>query len=583
MSHVPMMLRPIKPEDLVFPHEMNTNRDLLAFANLMIRPPPSKPVEIFMICDIVQCLITLFACTNVMVKKGRMRDFRIITLRKSPYGTFIVPNAIWILLTGMVVYLVEWTVFCTWIVFVQKTNRPLAEWLWYIPFPWLSLAYSAWAAGYGFVLTCSPRSPISNLLGRRKQEFSGSSLSWYHLPIPHSAWLMNTFFVSVTVAMFGYNIVVTAFAGKQLASTHERPRDIMALLFGQPFTHSEAWLNDVPTQEMLDLVKVGWAAMMNVFRICCVALASYLVLTTMTIVVAFLYSVPNQLFLMDHLCRIFPDVPAEQGMRKRSASENIKMLWKIGLPRNLKGPSYSAFKKTWMVTMIGHWQSILLLAAVSAFIVPPWFLFFVPWTNAYEGRSSDHQVMFIVAYTISVAFLSAGWVTGLSATLTYDEIFKAIAGLGNGHITDPLSSSSQESSMPRHSRSFLGKFPGAKLILPPPSLTRSKSLQSPTSSQSPGLLRPMPSFTPSSADSHITEKDDIPLDDYRYPSPVNNGNKLTIVTETTITVHHDDLEANMSGPESVSTYSNPCNAGNSPTQATSPYSFLSRKANRSSK
>lgn len=136
MSHVPMMLRPIKPEDLAFPHEMNTNRDLLAFANLMIRPPPSKPVEVFMICDIVQCLITLFACTNVMVKKGRMRDFRLITWRKSPYGTFIVPNAIWILLTGVVVYLVQWTVFCTWIVFVQKTNRPLAEWLWYIPFPW---------------------------------------------------------------------------------------------------------------------------------------------------------------------------------------------------------------------------------------------------------------------------------------------------------------------------------------------------------------------------------------------------------------------------------------------------------------
>ncbi|SPC61344.1 related to membrane protein Dik6 [Ustilago sp. UG-2017b] len=582
MSHVPMMLRPIKPEDLVFPHEMNTNRDLLAFANLMIRPPPSKPVEVFMICDIVQCLITLFVCANVMVKKGRMRDFRIITLRKSPYGTFIVPNAIWILLTGMVLYLVEWTVFCTWIVFVQKTNRPLAEWLWYIPFPWLCLTYSAWAAGYGFVLTCSPQSPISNLLGRRKQEFCGSSLSWYHLPIPHSAWLMNTFFISVTVAMFGYNIVVTAFAGKQLASTHERPRDIMALLFGQPFTHSEAWLNDVPTQEMMDLVKVSWAAMMNVFRICCVALASYLVLATMAIVVAVLYSVPNQLFLMDHLCRIFPDAPAEQGMRKRSASENIKMLWKIGLPRNLKGPSYSAFKKTWMVTMIGHSQSILLLAAVLAFVVPSWYLFFVPWTNAYEGRSSDHQIMFIVAYTITAAFLTAGWVTGLSATLTYDEIFKAIAGLGNGHITDPLSSASQESSMPRHSRSFLGKFPGAKQILPPPSLTRSKSLQSPKSSQSPGLLRPMPSFTPS-ADSHITEKDDIPLDDYQYPSPVNNGNKLTIVTETTITVHHDDLEANMSGPESVPTYPNPCNAGNSPTQATPPYSFLSRKANRSSK
>lgn len=136
MFSIPMMMRTITVNDVQFPQEFKTNRDLLTFANLIIRPPPSKPVEFFMICDIIQCLLTFIACANVMVKKGRMQDVRLVTLRKSPYGTFIVPNAVWTLLSGVVIYLLTWMGFCSWILFVQETDRPIAEWVWFIPFPW---------------------------------------------------------------------------------------------------------------------------------------------------------------------------------------------------------------------------------------------------------------------------------------------------------------------------------------------------------------------------------------------------------------------------------------------------------------
>lgn len=115
---------------------MKTNAQALAFSNNTIRPPPSNALEIYMICDVVQCILTFFAIANVLLKKGRLRTLRLFTMRKSPYGTFIVPNAIVVLLIGVSVYLLSWSGFCSYIVWVQKTDHPLAEWLWFIPFPW---------------------------------------------------------------------------------------------------------------------------------------------------------------------------------------------------------------------------------------------------------------------------------------------------------------------------------------------------------------------------------------------------------------------------------------------------------------
>lgn len=136
MVWLPNLLRPIRPDEWHFPYEFKTNRELIAFGNSMLRPHPSKAVEIYMICDVVQCLITFCACAYTLAKKGRMRNIRLFALRKSPYGTFIVPNAVCVLLTGVSVYLLMWAGFCIWIVWVQKSDHPLFEWLWFIPFPW---------------------------------------------------------------------------------------------------------------------------------------------------------------------------------------------------------------------------------------------------------------------------------------------------------------------------------------------------------------------------------------------------------------------------------------------------------------
>ena len=133
---VPSLIHQIQLDELVYPHEMKTNRELIQFANQMIRPAPSLAVEIFMLCDIVQCMIAVAGCTRILVQKGRMSSLRFFSLRKGPHGTFIVPNCVIMLIAGTNIYAAAWAGFCAWIIFVQKSGRPLIDWLWYIPLPW---------------------------------------------------------------------------------------------------------------------------------------------------------------------------------------------------------------------------------------------------------------------------------------------------------------------------------------------------------------------------------------------------------------------------------------------------------------
>lgn len=514
MSYVPNLDKPISTTQLTFPHAMRTNSDLLLFANSILRPRPSKAVEIYMILDVIQSFCTFCLCALVIFKRGRVKDFRIISLRKTPYGTFIVPNAVWWMLALIAVYLAGWAGFCSWILWVQETDRPLVEWLWYVPLPWLPLALGAFYCTYGFVLTCAPRSPISNLAGRGAE----GRLGWMYLPMPRSAWVMNTFMVGVGVVMVIYNVVFTILNGRQRALTHESGHNLYRLVLLQP--HTPEWLTAPPTEELLELVLTAWCDACNVFRYCCAALASYVVLLVIVVAMLILYAIPNHLYLMDHLIRIYPDEDFVQPT-PRTPLTIARALWSIGKPKHLKGSSYSAFKKMWMMVMVGHTQVFLTLGGCAMFAVPVLFLIFVPWNHLFHGQSSDHQVTFIVAFCITAAFLTAGWITAFSGVLTFDDIFKAVSGLGADQ-TEAAANEAEATSAGKHNRNML----------------------MPTDPSPP--LRGRASFAAST--SRSTEKSPYEV----------NGNTVTIVTETVVHVDDADVEAQMGQAEKA------------------PYGFLSR-------
>lgn len=48
----------------------------------MILPRPSKAVQVYMVLDVIQSLVTAGLCANVILKKGRARSTRFIMLRR---------------------------------------------------------------------------------------------------------------------------------------------------------------------------------------------------------------------------------------------------------------------------------------------------------------------------------------------------------------------------------------------------------------------------------------------------------------------------------------------------------------------
>ncbi|EST07393.1 hypothetical protein PSEUBRA_003214 [Kalmanozyma brasiliensis GHG001] len=560
MVRIVNKFRAFTVDEFHFPHEMKTNGDLIRFAKPLLCPKPSKAVEIYMILDIIQSVMTFALCMSVMFKKGRTKNFRIFTLRKSPHGTFIVPNAIVWLLGLVSIYLLAWAGFCSYILFVQETGRPLIEWLWYIPLPWLPLALGTFYAAYGFVLTCTPRSPISNLAPTNKASHLATKLSWIHLPLPQSAWVMNTFVLGVPSAMVVYNIVITALNGQQRALTHREGHDLYRQVLSK--THSQEWLDAAPTEELLYLTRVAWCDLGNVFRLCCAALASYMVLVLLVIAMVVFYSIPNQIYLMDHLVAIYPDDDFVQPTR-RSLPNILRALCRIGLPRNLHGPAYSAFKRTWMMVLVGHTQMFCVLFGCSAFIVPVFYLYFVPWHRSLLGESADHEVTFIVAYCISAAFLTAGWVTAISGVLTFDDIFRAVSGLA-GPQAEVTTKTQLVPEQLRGRRSLARGFKGASLSLTPGTpysavFASSASPSTPSFLTSPRgaastLGPPSPAFT--------KEKD--PSETLFEP---HTHNTVLITTATVVRFEHQEQDV-----EAMQTDMFPY----PPPAAASPFVFLTR-------
>lgn len=346
--------------------------------------------------------------------------------------------------------------------------------------------------------------------------------------------------------MLVYNGVMLYFSARQRYLANARPHGIYSDLASKH--HTREWLDSMPTAEALYQTKLAWCDLVNVYRWCCAGLASYMVLVVLMIAMLVLYAVPNQMYLLDHLLHMYPDEHFVQP-RKRGLTHTIPALWKIGRPSKLSGNQYSAFKKTWMMIVLGHSQVVLLLAGVFAFAVPLFYLYFVPWYNLFHGKSADHQVEFIVSYIISAAFLTGGWITAFSAMLTFDDVYRAVLGLGNATTESGPMSRTVDSDSTLHVSN---------------DVESDAQREHPTKLQSTLLHHAAPSSP--TIDSSDDEKSTHCLE--HNTTSQSSTNRVLVVTSTTVRVDHDPppIEPSDTIPNTLS----------NPNQCSSPYSFLTR-------
>lgn len=402
------------------------------------------------------------------------------------------------------------------------------------------LDYPAHPTAYGFALTCSPRSPISNFNASPKTGLPHTKFHWMYLPIPHSAWIMNTFVVGVTAIMIVWNTVVHS-CSLYLRQQMARPaRDFYGEVLSQP--HTQAWRDEVPSPALVDFARVAWCDLINIYRFCCLGYLSYVALLCIILLISILYAVPNHIYLIDHLCSIFPG-PYPEGCKEADDGgllQNLRLLRKLGLPRNLKGSKYHAFKKMWMVTMVGHSQAVWLINGAVLFLFIPLWLTTAPWGIIYKGKGMQYIDDLSFGYVITVAFLTAFWITFLSATMTLDDIFRAVSGLGLPKSA--LQTNDQETgfavlsqqSMSRYQVRSLGSFPPSSMgkdevgggVASPKSKSRTVSFLA-----GDPALRTQPSFSSLGIAVESSTDEEKELDE-----PNHDGIRVTVVTETTASV-----------------------------------------------
>ncbi len=73
--------------------------------------------------------------------------------------------------------------------------------------------------------------------------------------------------------------------------------------------------------------------------------------------------------------------------------------------------------------------NLLLLGAILSFVPLGITLIVLPWNNLFHLRSSNNQITYFLAYVICICLVTMLWVTTLSAVMTFDDIFKTVAGM----------------------------------------------------------------------------------------------------------------------------------------------------------
>lgn len=190
------------PHSMTFLHRGQTQAQFVQTLYTTIYAPETSANRIWLLSSELECILTFVVCAFLLVKKKSVGKVWIFTRTESAFGTFLVPNAVLCLILGVAFYLVAWNFTAMIICGYSFAGVSSLEWWWICPAPWWPLVMGAYVGVHGFVIGCSPKSPLS-FLGPQ----SASAGKWYHLPVSKSPTVMNAILIVpstlFTISTFG--------------------------------------------------------------------------------------------------------------------------------------------------------------------------------------------------------------------------------------------------------------------------------------------------------------------------------------------------------------------------------------------
>ncbi|PWY97724.1 hypothetical protein BCV70DRAFT_142068, partial [Testicularia cyperi] len=417
--------KPIQASDLVFPNPIQSNADLALFAQRLLRPHIGRGVRALFIFTVVESFVTLLICAFLIFKRRQSGKFWLFTKRTTTFGTFIVPNTVTVLVCGVAAYLVAGIIFTAVIIgYGYDETKPFMEWLWVVPGHWVILDLAAFYSVYGFILSCSPKSPLCN-----SPLWTSLKRRWLFFPLPTSPWLMNGLVLIVGPAFMTTWITLMSYAGTTWYS-HSKPLVLSFMSKLDDITPGQ--MSDAVDPALMGDARVVWASVLEVTRYVQLGLTTADVLMVMNWLALLAYGMANQANLVLHAYDMYPhDVPHPTVWSK------FVFIMTKGRPGNTSEAAFGSFEstageiyqRTWKMTIFCLCQASMMLGSLPLFMGAIKILLIWGWKALYVEADITYCMNVSFVYVAIISICTCTYLVAYSTVITLDPLFKAVLGI----------------------------------------------------------------------------------------------------------------------------------------------------------
>ncbi|KAJ9474672.1 Protein phosphatase 2c [Pseudozyma hubeiensis] len=428
----------IHPNSMIFLHRGQTRLQLANALSTSIHMPTSHSGRIWLLASVSQVAFTFILCAIMLYRKRVLGEIWAFTQRKSQTGTFLVPNAVFVLCITVALYVLAWAITALVVISFAFAHVPTLQWYWIIPLPWWPLVTGAYVSIHGFMVGCSPRSPLSTINSHTETAIRHK---WYHLPLFKSAMLVNSILVAPCVLFLGSTIALVALSGRTYyrakAFAHDNlPHDLLLQISaharGQAAFMADA---DAPaSDELIRIARLVATKYMTVHRYVSINLIIYASAAVCILLLCLVYGIPNAINLVDLACSRYPKpIPA-------SCTTFRRKLWFL-ITRGKPTCDHSVTHLTiasWKMTILAVTYISILTFCVPGYAVVPVFIVAGTWPHRVQQGDISAVINAAEVVLSLIAVPSCIFVGIFCCATSLDPVFRAALGLNLIRTTIPV-------------------------------------------------------------------------------------------------------------------------------------------------
>lgn len=313
------LAHPISPHSMQFLHRGQTEAQVIDILFKVIFVPETVGHRVWLLISQFECLLAIGISLILLIRKKAFGNLWLLSRRDSPFGSFYVTNAVFCLVLGVAGYLFAWVVTAIVIVVTSFVKVSSYSWWWIIPLPFTPLVLGAELGLHGFIVGCSPRSPLSPFSAAHRNQ-------WNYLPVTKNAFVANAALFVPPVVFVVTTCVLSGFAGHTYFNAKHLAREILPadILSAIAATSHDRLDNPIftATQASDQLIWASRrvaAAYFETHRYVCINLTVSAMAAFCIWVPCCIYGLPNSSSLVNYACsRCSTQPPSSYGYLRKS-------------------------------------------------------------------------------------------------------------------------------------------------------------------------------------------------------------------------------------------------------------------------